>query len=113
MTADDRQGVQCTICHRLVDPFAAPENPPEDAAILAALASAGAELRARDDGASTRSIAGAVRSTSSPISAPIRTRRTRETLISPFHRELRSLRHLPQRAQPAVHARTASRASTS
>jgi hypothetical protein len=37
MTADDRQGVQCGVCHRLVDPVAAPENPAEDAAILAAL----------------------------------------------------------------------------
>jgi hypothetical protein len=38
MTADDRQGVQCGVCHRLVDPVAAPENPSEDAPILAALA---------------------------------------------------------------------------
>ena len=37
MTADDRQGVQCGVCHRLVDPVAAPENPAEDAPILAAL----------------------------------------------------------------------------
>jgi hypothetical protein len=37
MTAADRQGVQCGVCHRLVDPVAAPENPAEDAAILAAL----------------------------------------------------------------------------
>lgn len=37
MNADDRQGVQCSICHRLVDPVAAPENPLEDGAILAAL----------------------------------------------------------------------------
>ncbi len=37
MTADDRQGVQCTICHRLVDPVANPGNPPEDGPILAAL----------------------------------------------------------------------------
>jgi hypothetical protein len=37
MTADDRQGVQCGVCHRLVDPVAAPENPAADAAILAAL----------------------------------------------------------------------------
>jgi hypothetical protein len=33
-----RQGVQCSVCHRLVDPFAAPENPVEDGPILAALA---------------------------------------------------------------------------
>jgi hypothetical protein len=37
MTADDRHGVQCGLCHRLVDPFADPENPVEDTAILAAL----------------------------------------------------------------------------
>lgn len=37
MNADDRQGVQCSVCHRLVDPVAAPENPPEDGPILAAL----------------------------------------------------------------------------
>jgi hypothetical protein len=38
MTADDRQGVQCTVCHRLVDPTNAPGAPAEDAGILAALA---------------------------------------------------------------------------
>lgn len=37
MTAADRQGVQCAVCHRMVDPVANPGNPPEDAAILAAL----------------------------------------------------------------------------
>jgi len=37
MTADDRQGVQCSICHRLVDPIASVENPPQDGPILAAL----------------------------------------------------------------------------
>ncbi|HXJ32473.1 MAG TPA: multiheme c-type cytochrome [Candidatus Eisenbacteria bacterium] len=37
MTADDRQGVQCGVCHRLVDPFPDPGNPAADAAILAAL----------------------------------------------------------------------------
>jgi hypothetical protein len=38
MTADDRHGVQCSVCHRLVDPIPAAENPAADAAILAALA---------------------------------------------------------------------------
>ena len=38
MTLDDRQGVQCTICHRLVDPENGAGAPAEDAAILAALA---------------------------------------------------------------------------
>lgn len=37
MTAGDRQGVQCGVCHRLVDPVADPENPAEDTAILAGL----------------------------------------------------------------------------
>ena len=37
MTADDRQGVQCGVCHRMVDPIAVPGNPLEDTAILAAL----------------------------------------------------------------------------
>jgi hypothetical protein len=36
-TAADREGVQCAVCHRLVDPEATPGNPAEDAAILAAL----------------------------------------------------------------------------
>lgn len=34
----DRFGVACDLCHRLVDPIPAAENPAEDAAILAALA---------------------------------------------------------------------------
>jgi hypothetical protein len=38
MTAADRHGVQCGVCHRMVDPFAHAENPPEDTAILAGLA---------------------------------------------------------------------------
>ncbi len=36
----DFQGVNCHLCHRLVDPISSPSNPPEDAAILAALANA-------------------------------------------------------------------------
>jgi hypothetical protein len=38
LTADDREGVQCSICHRLVDPTPGGDAPAEDAAILAALA---------------------------------------------------------------------------
>jgi Cytochrome c554 and c-prime len=34
MTADDRHGVQCSVCHRLVDPFGSLGAPPEDGAIL-------------------------------------------------------------------------------
>ena len=37
MTAADREGVQCNICHRMIDPLGAPGAPAEDAAILAAL----------------------------------------------------------------------------
>ena len=37
ITAADRHGVQCSVCHRLVDPNAGPGAPAEDAAILAAL----------------------------------------------------------------------------
>ena len=34
---NDFDGVTCHVCHRLVDPVSAPENPQEDAGILAAL----------------------------------------------------------------------------
>ncbi len=37
MTAADREGVQCSVCHRLVDPFAGPGAPVEDGPILAGL----------------------------------------------------------------------------
>jgi hypothetical protein len=37
MTIGDRHGVQCSVCHRMVDPVADAENPAEDTAILAAL----------------------------------------------------------------------------
>jgi hypothetical protein len=37
MTIGDRHGVQCSVCHRMVDPVSDPANPAEDAAILAAL----------------------------------------------------------------------------
>ena len=36
-TAADREGVQCNVCHRMVDPAGHPGAPAEDAAILAAL----------------------------------------------------------------------------
>ncbi len=36
-TADDREGVQCAVCHRLVDPFNNAGAPAEDTAILSAL----------------------------------------------------------------------------
>ena len=37
MTADDRQGVQCSVCHRMVDPFGGAGAPAQDTDILAAL----------------------------------------------------------------------------
>ena len=37
MTAADREGIQCNICHRMIDPLGGPGAPAEDAAILAAL----------------------------------------------------------------------------
>jgi len=37
MLTTDMHGVSCDMCHRMVDPIAAPENPVEDTAILAAL----------------------------------------------------------------------------
>jgi hypothetical protein len=37
MTAADREGVQCSVCHRLVDPFGRPGAPLEDAGVLASL----------------------------------------------------------------------------
>lgn len=37
ITAEDREGVQCNICHRLVDPLGVAGAPAEDADILAAL----------------------------------------------------------------------------
>jgi hypothetical protein len=40
LTATDFEGVSCHVCHRLVDPVPSASSPPEDAAILAALASA-------------------------------------------------------------------------
>ncbi|MFQ5514709.1 MAG: hypothetical protein ACE5FG_09740 [Myxococcota bacterium] len=38
MTAADRHGVQCSVCHRLVNPFPDPNGAAEDAGIRAALA---------------------------------------------------------------------------
>jgi len=40
LNGTDYEGVSCHVCHRLVDPIPSPANPPEDAGILAALASA-------------------------------------------------------------------------
>jgi hypothetical protein len=37
----DQDGVTCNLCHRMVDPFPSGSNPPEDNAILAAVAGSG------------------------------------------------------------------------
>ncbi len=83
-TADDRQGVQCNICHRLVDPGGSPGAPTEDAAILAALTvpvttTGGAQMvidpedRLRGPFDVTADLGG-------DPHAP-----TRDTLVSPYH----------------------------
>lgn len=41
LTSQDREGIYCSFCHRLVDPVSRPGNPVEDGPILAALANAG------------------------------------------------------------------------
>lgn len=83
-TADDRQGVQCNLCHRLVDPSGAPGAPAEDAAILAALATpvtthGGAQMVV-DPENRLRGPFDIIADLGSNPHAP-----TRETLVSPFH----------------------------
>jgi len=79
MLSTDKSGVSCDFCHRLVDPIYDPsENPPEDAAILAALSFPASNF---DNGMATIDPTGARRgpflnaSTGHPV------------LVSPFHRE--------------------------
>jgi hypothetical protein len=38
-TPDDLEGIQCEVCHRLVDPVYDPENPPRDIDVLASITS--------------------------------------------------------------------------
>jgi cytochrome c554/c'-like protein len=86
MTADDRQGVQCGVCHRLVDPVADPMNPAEDAAILAALAGPvpgfGNAMFVVDPLDRLRGPFDVVADNGSDPHAP-----DRSTLVSRFHRE--------------------------
>ena len=83
-TAEDREGVQCTVCHRLVDPFGNPGAPVEDAAILAALAEPvtmlGNAMMVMDPEERLRGPFDVVADLGSDPHAP-----GRETLISPFH----------------------------
>ncbi len=85
MTADDRHGVQCRVCHRLVDPFAAAENPPEDAAILAALTAPvptlGSAMMVIDPLDRLRGPFDVIADLGFDPHQP-----TAETLVSPFHR---------------------------
>ncbi|MCA9896907.1 MAG: hypothetical protein H6654_05970 [Ardenticatenaceae bacterium] len=39
MTPDDQEGIQCEVCHRLVDPIPSAENPARDLTVLAAITS--------------------------------------------------------------------------
>ncbi len=84
MTADDRQGVQCGACHRLVDPIADAENPLEDAAILAGLSAPvpifGGATMVVDPFERLRGPFDIVSDLGSDPHVP-----SSETLISPFH----------------------------
>jgi hypothetical protein len=84
MTAADREGVQCGLCHRLVDPIAGAENPAEDAAILAALAAPvtafGGAMMVVDPNDRLRGPFDLFADLGSDPHVP-----TRSTLLSPFH----------------------------
>jgi hypothetical protein len=84
MTAADREGVQCGVCHRLVDPVADAENPAEDAAILAALATPvpafGGAMMVVDPEDRLRGPFDLIADLGSDPHAP-----QRSTLVSPFH----------------------------
>jgi hypothetical protein len=83
-TADDRHGVQCNICHRLVDPAGNPGAPAEDVAILAALATpvttAGGAQMVIDPEDRLRGPFDIVADLGSNPHAP-----ARDTLVSPYH----------------------------
>jgi hypothetical protein len=84
MTADDRQGVQCGLCHRLVDPVAHAGNPPEDAAILAGLGAPvpafGGAMMVVDPQDRLRGPFDIIADLGSDPHTPVRS-----TLVSPFH----------------------------
>lgn len=83
-TAADRQGVQCNICHRLVDPLGVAGAPAEDAAILASLSepvtSFGNAMMVIDPDESLRGPFDIILDLGEDPHIPNRT-----TLISPFH----------------------------
>lgn len=84
-TADDRQGVQCNVCHRMVDPEGNPGAPAEDAAILAGLSEpvtvTGAAQMVIDPEDRLRGPFDIVADLGSDPHAT-----ARETLVSPYHR---------------------------
>ncbi len=79
MADQDKIGVSCNLCHRMVDPIANAENPAEDAAVLAALdevpAEFGTGMYVVDPNESARRGPFADAASGHPI------------LVSPFHRE--------------------------
>jgi hypothetical protein len=88
MTADDRQGVQCTACHRMVDPVSSPENPAADTAILAALGqpvpAVGGAMMVIDPLERLRGPFDIIADLGSDPHLP-----ERSTLVSPFHSDAR------------------------
>lgn len=83
-TADDRQGVQCNVCHRLVDPDNSPGAPTEDTAILTGLSqpvvfTGGAQM-VIDPEDRLRGPFNIVADLGSNPHAPVR-----DTLVSPYH----------------------------
>ncbi len=84
MNAGDRHGVQCSVCHRMVDPFGAEGGPASDAGILAALTAPVAKLGSAqmviDPLARLRGPFDVVADNAGDPHTPSHT-----TLISPFH----------------------------
>ena len=85
ITPGDREGVQCSVCHRLVDPFASPENPPEDGPILAGLSQPvtvlGSAMMVVDPDDRLRGPFDIIGDLGNDPHLP-----TRPTLISPYHK---------------------------
>ncbi len=84
LTAADRHGVECSICHRFVDPFAGPGHPVEDDAILGALGQPvsllGSAMMVVDPVNRLRGPFDVVSDLGGDPHLP-----TRSTLVSPFH----------------------------
>jgi hypothetical protein len=84
MTAGDRQGVQCSVCHRLVDPFGSAGSPAEDGPILSALDAPvpllGSAMMVADPVDRLRGPFDVAADLGSDPHVPLRS-----TLVSPFH----------------------------